>query len=104
MSTLTIEIEVPYAQDVIVTSELLNIDLSDGRSISVPLTWFPRLVYANQKERKNWRIIGRGEGAHWEDIDEDISVEGLLAGKASGESNVSLKKWITKRLAQQKKD
>ncbi|HBT90059.1 DUF2442 domain-containing protein [Desulfobacter sp.] len=101
MSTLTIEIEVPYAQDIIVTSELLNIDLSDGRSISVPLAWFPRLVYANQKERDNWRIIGRGEGIHWEDIDEDISVEGLIAGKASGESNLSLKKWMSKRSAQQ---
>lgn len=101
MSTLTIEIEVPYAQDIIVTSELLNIDLSDGRSISVPLAWFPMLVYANQKERDNWRIIGRGEGIHWEDIDEDISVEGLLAGKASGESNLSLKKWMSKRSAQQ---
>ncbi len=101
MSTLTIEIEVPYAQDVLVTSELLNIDLSDGRSISAPLAWFPRLVCANQEERNNWRIIGRGEGIHWEDIDEDISIEGLLAGKASGESNSSLKKWMAKRSARQ---
>ncbi len=99
MSTLTIEIEMPYAQDVVVTSELLNVDLNDGRSLSVPLAWFPRLVHANQEERNNWRIIGRGEGIHWEDIDEDISIEGLLAGKASGESNSSLKKWLAKRPA-----
>jgi len=97
MSTLAIEIQMPYAQNVVVTSELLSVDLSDGRSLSVPLAWFPRLVHVNQEERNNWRIIGRGEGIHWEDIDEDISIEGLLAGKASGESNSSLKKWLAER-------
>jgi hypothetical protein len=97
MTTLTVEMEVPYAQDVVVTSESLNVDLSDGRNISVPLAWFPRLVHANQAERNNWRIIGRGDGIHWEDIDEDISIKGLLAGKPSGESHSSLKKWLTKR-------
>ncbi len=100
MSTLTIEMEVPYAQDVVVTSESLNVDLSDGRGLSVPLAWFPRLVHANQAERNNWRIIGRGDGIHWEDIDEDISIKGLLAGKPSGESHPSLKKWLAKRSAQ----
>lgn len=83
MSTLAIEIQVPYAEDVTVTQEALNVDLSDGRTISVPIAWFPRLLYSTQKERDNWRLIGRGHGIHWEEIDEDISVEGLLAGKPS---------------------
>jgi len=102
MSTLTIEIEVPYAQNVIITSDTLNVDLSDGRSIAVPLAWFPRLTHANQEERDNWRMIGRGDGIHWKDIDEDISIEGLLAGKPSGESQSSVKKWLAQRTVQQK--
>ena len=97
MSILAVEIEVPYAQDVRVAENTLSVDLSDGRTISVPLEWFPRLVYATPKERSNWRLIGRGDGIHWEDIDEDVSVEGLLAGRASGESRTSLKKWLDKR-------
>jgi len=71
MSTLAIEIQVPYAEDVTVTHEALNVDLSDGRTISVPVAWFPRLLYSTQKERDNWRLIGRGQGIHWEEIDED---------------------------------
>ena len=97
MSTLAIEIQVPYAEDVTVTQEALNVDLSDGRTISVPVAWFPRLLYSTQKERDNWRLIGRGHGIHWEEIDEDISVEGLLAGKPSGESQASFKKWLDSR-------
>jgi hypothetical protein len=99
MSTLAIEIQVPYAEDVTVTHEALNVDLSDGRTISVPVAWFPRLLYSTQKERDNWRLIGRGHGIHWEEIDEDISVEGLLAGKPSGESQASFKKWLNSRRA-----
>jgi uncharacterized protein (DUF111 family) len=97
MSTLAIEIQVPYAEDVTVTQEALNVDLSDGRTISVPIAWFPRLLYSTQKERDNWRLIGRGHGIHWEEIDEDISVEGLLAGRPSGESQASFKKWLDSR-------
>ena len=97
MSTLAIEIQVPYAENVTVTQEALNVDLSDGRTISVPVAWFPRLLYSTQKERDNWRLIGRGHGIHWEEIDEDISVEGLLAGKPSGESQASFKKWLDSR-------
>lgn len=52
--------------------------LADGRSISAPLAWFPRLMKATDKERGNWRLIGRGSGVHWPDIDEDISIPGLL--------------------------
>ena len=87
----------PYAEDVTVTQEALKVDLSDGRTISVPVAWFPRLLYSTQKERDNWRLIGRGHGIHWEEIDEDISVEGLLAGKPSGESQASFKKWLDSR-------
>ena len=87
------------AQDVKVTDDTLSVDLGDGRTISVPLAWFPRLVHATPEERNNWSLIGKGEGIHWEDIDEDISIEGLLAGHASGESQASFKKWMEKRTA-----
>ncbi len=79
------------------TEVTLRVDLSDGRSISVPIAWFPRLLHSTEQERNNWRLIGKGQGIHWEDIDEDISVEGLLAGRPSGESQESFKKWLAKR-------
>ena len=97
MSTSAIEMEVPFAEDVTVSGDTLCVDLSDGRSISVPLAWYPRLLGATPAERKRWRLIGRGLGIHWEDLDEDISVEGLLAGKPSGESQASFGKWLEKR-------
>src|ERR1035437_8972728 len=95
----SIEMEVPFAEDVTVSDDTLCVDLSDGRSISVPLVWYPRLLRATAAERKRWRLIGRGLGIHWEDLDEDISVEGLLAGKPSGESQASFSKWLAKRLS-----
>ena len=94
MTTLAIKIDLPYAENVMITEDTLNVDLSDGRTISVPLNWFPRLVHATQEQRDNWRLIGRGHGIHWDDIDEDISVEGLIAGRPSGESQSSFKKWL----------
>jgi hypothetical protein len=97
MNISAVEIEVPKAENVKVTKDTLIVDLSDGRTISVPLEWFPRLVNATSEERKNWRLIGRGHGIHWEDIDEDLSVEGLLAGRPSGESQESFKKWLNQR-------
>jgi hypothetical protein len=97
MTTSAVEIEVPNAESVTVTEDTLSVDLSDGRTISVPLTWFPRLVHATPEERSHWRLIGKGQGIHWEDIDEDISVEGLLAGKPSGESQASFKRWLNQR-------
>ena len=90
-------IKIPNAKRVIVTEDTLSVDLSDGRTISVPLAWFPRLLQSTPEERNNWRLIGRGLGIHWEDIDEDISVEGLLAGRPSGESQSSFKKWLDRR-------
>jgi hypothetical protein len=95
MSISAVEIEIPRAEDVRVTEDTLTVDLSDGRTISVPLEWFPRLVHATPRERNNWRLIGNGHGIHWEDLDEDISIEGLLTGKPSGESQASFKKWLT---------
>jgi hypothetical protein len=94
MTTLAVKIDLPFAESVMITEDTLNVDLSDGRTISVPLTWFPRLVHATQEQRDNWRLIGRGHGIHWDDIDEDISVEGLIAGRPSGESQSSFKKWL----------
>ena len=99
MSTSAIEMEVPFAENVTVSDDTLRVDLSDGRSISVPLGWYPRLLRATPAERKRWRLIGRGLGIHWEDLDEDISIEGLLAGKPSGESQASFSKWLAKRLS-----
>ena len=97
MSISTIEIEISLAQAVRVTQDSLRVDLADGRTISAPLAWYPRLLHATADERKNWRLVGMGRGIHWENIDEDISVEGLLAGRASGETQVSFKKWLTAR-------
>jgi len=97
MSISAIEIDVPNAIDVTLTDDTLSVELSDGRSISVPLAWYPRLVHADEAERGVWRFIGHGEGIHWEALDEDLSVEGLLAGKRSGESQRSFQRWLSLR-------
>jgi hypothetical protein len=97
MTTLAIELHIPNAQTVTVTDDALTVDLNDGRTISVPLAWYPRLVHGSAVERKNWRLIGQGAGIHWEDLDEDVSVENLLLGRPSGESQQSFKKWLAGR-------
>jgi hypothetical protein len=97
MNISAIEIEIPLAQSVTVTEDTLRVDLSDGRTISVPLGWYPRLKHATAEERRKWHLIAQGRGIHWESIDEDISVEGLIAGRASGESQGSFKKWLDSR-------
>lgn len=97
MSTSTTDLRVPPATDVSVTDEALTVELADGRTLSVPLVWYPRLTHATPEERNHWRLIGRGEGIHWPDLDEDISVEGLLAGRGSGESQRSFKRWLEQR-------
>ena len=94
MSSLTADVR---AQNVVVTDDSLRVDLSDGRSISVPLAWYPRLLQGTPEERSNWRLIGNNEGIHWPDLDEDISVENLLLGRRSGESQDSFKKWLKSR-------
>ncbi|MGH8706933.1 MAG: DUF2442 domain-containing protein [Burkholderiales bacterium] len=99
MRTSTVEAEVPAVQSVALSEDTLRVDLRDGRTISAPLAWFPRLMHATRKERENWRLIGKGSGIHWEDLDEDISVENLLLGQSSGESQASFKKWLASRPA-----
>ncbi len=97
MSISAVEFNIPDATNVLITEDTLSVELNDGRAISVPLEWYPRLVHGTPKERNNWRLIGRGEGIHWEDLDEDISVEGLLAGRPSAESQLSFRKWLAQR-------
>ena len=97
MSTSGTEIRGAIAQKVVVTDEALIADLADGRTITVPLAWFPRLERGSVDERSNWRLIARGEGIHWPDLDEDISVESLLAGRRSGETQESLRGWLLRR-------
>lgn len=99
MTTLTTEIRAPQAAAVSLTEDTLTVDLSDGRAISVPLAWFPRLAYADIEEREHWELIGEGEGIHWPKLDEDISVEGLLAGRPSGESPKSFRRWLKAKRA-----
>jgi hypothetical protein len=82
-----------------VTKAALELDLDDGRTVSVPLGWYPRLAHGTTAERAKWCLIGGGTGIHWPDLDEDISVEGLLAGHPSGESQTSFQRWLAERSA-----
>ena len=79
------------------SEDTLTVELADGRSLSVPIAWYPRLFHGSQQERENWELIGDGEGIHWPDLDEDISVEGLILGRPSGESQRSLQRWLDAR-------
>jgi hypothetical protein len=97
MSSSQAESRPGLAQQVSVSDDTLTVDLVDGRTVSVPLAWYPRLSHGSAAERDNWRLIGRGEGIHWPDLDEDISVDGLLAGRASSESQPSLERWLRSR-------
>lgn len=98
-STTQIELSEARAQRVRLTDDSLVVELVDGRTIAVPLSWYPRLAHGTSAERSTWRFIGDGEGIHWSDLDEDISVEGLLAGRRSGETQASLKRWLEQRHA-----
>jgi hypothetical protein len=97
MSTSVPETATPTVRQVTITDDTLAVDLSDGRSISAPLAWYPRLLHGTPPERNHWRLIGRGGGIHWSDLDEDISVENLLAGQPSGESQASFQAWLAGR-------
>ena len=97
MSSSTIEIRLPTATNVTVTDESIRVDLADGRSVEAPLGWYPRLSHATPAERGDWRLIGGGQGVHWESLDEDISVPNLLGGQPSMESQSSFKKWLAGR-------
>ena len=91
------EIAIPNAQHVTVSDEALTVELEDGRTLSAPLGWYPRLAHSTPAERNRWRLIGQGVGIHWEDLDEDISIEGLLLGRRSGESQRSLQRCLEAR-------
>jgi hypothetical protein len=80
------------ATSVDVTDDTLSVELEDGRTISVPLAWYPRLAHGSADERRKY-TIGHW-GIHWEDLDEDISIKGLLLGQKSGESQASLARWL----------
>ena len=98
-SVIEFKLQMARAMDVTVTEEALTVELEDARTVSAPLGWYPRLLFATPEERDNWRLIGGGEGIHWPDLDEDISVEGLLIGNPSGETERSFKRWVEWREA-----
>jgi hypothetical protein len=97
MNTLVTETRLAKAQNVKVLEDEFKVELDDGRTIMIPLVWYPRLLHGTKKERDNWQLIGKGEGIHWPHLDEDISVEHLIKGIPSGESQRSLDKWLKKR-------
>jgi hypothetical protein len=97
MSSSAENVERPRAVRVRVTRHELAVALEDGRTITVPLAWYPRLAHATAEERDGWTLIGGGTGIHWADADEDISVDALLQGLPSGESRASFERWLARR-------
>ncbi len=97
MTTLILDTE-PLVSRVNVTEEKLVVEMIDGRSLSVPLSWYPRLLHASPQELQNWQILGDGYAIEWVDLDEHIGIEGVLAGKCSGESPKSFERWLCVRL------
>ena len=97
MPSLPPETTTALAQDVRVADDALTIVLLDGRTLTVPLSWYPRLANGSPQERLKWQLLGGGHGIHWPDLDEDISVDAILAGRPSGESQSSLQKWLSAR-------
>jgi hypothetical protein len=99
MTSLVINFPAPRATSVQVIDNALTIELADGRTISAPLAWYPRLLHGSVDERNHHELIGSGEGIHWPDLDEDISVEGVLAGRPSLETKESFQRWLASRTA-----
>lgn len=97
MTTSSPMTEAALASHVRVTARALVVDLQDGRTVSVPLAWYPRLAHGSPRERQRWELVGPGLGIHWPALDEDVSVEGLLLGLASGESDESFARWLSSR-------
>lgn len=89
----------PTAITIAVTEDTLTVHMADGRTISAPSAWYPRLVHATQEERDNWEIHAGGQHLHWPNLDEDLSVEMLLTGQRSGESQGSFKRWLKAKRA-----
>ena len=96
MTTLVLEAD-PAAVDVQIDRSNILVYLADGRSLSVPLEWYPRLLHATPDECNNWQLLGDGYAVEWPDLDEHIGIEGLLAGRRSGESAKSLQEWLRSR-------
>ena len=103
MSISAINLGTLRATRVEVTEDTLTAELDDGRTISVPVAWYPRLQEATVSERQNLQLIGNGEGVHWPDLDEDVSVENMLLGRPSSESSASLAKWLLSRGSEDKR-
>jgi len=103
MSSSITEIQEARAQSVRLTDDAVTVDLVDGRTIIVPLVWFPRLWHGTPQERNHFEIFGDGVYLHWPDLDEDLTIAGLLAGRRSGERPESLGKWLAGRKAKHKK-
>jgi len=100
MTSLMVDLlEVPKIQTIEITDDTLSVDLSDGRTISVPLAWYSRLLHSSVNERNSWRLIGSGDGIHWHQLDEDISVKNIILGQPSGESQTSFQRWLNERQA-----
>jgi hypothetical protein len=97
MATSALVVEPAIARSVRVTGEHLVVELRDGRLVSVPVSWYPRLAEGTPSERKRWQLIGSGIGIHWPELDEDIEIEALLLGLASNESPASLRRWRASR-------
>jgi hypothetical protein len=97
MTSSTLELLVPTIRSVTVSHSTLTFEVEDGRSVSAPLDWFPRLNAGTAEERSHWTLIGAGYGVHWPDLDEDISIEALLAGRRSLESKRSFQAWLEQR-------
>ena len=96
MTTLTLN-SIPSIQEVTVTEDTLTVELADGRTISAPVAWYPRLQHASAAGREKFTAIGDGHGIHWPDLDEDISAENLVCGEPSGESQKSFARWLASR-------
>jgi len=99
MTTSKLEVEIPEITGLSVSDDALTVDLADGRSLVAPLAWYPRLAAGTPAERAQWELIGRSHGIHWPQLDEDISVANLLAGRRSDESPSSFKRWLGTREA-----
>ncbi len=97
MSSLPNRLDVPHLTAISISDDTLSVDLLDGRSVSIPLEWYPRLLHASSNERENYRYIGSGEGIHWPDLNEDISVEAIVFGIPSQETTKSLRAWLDRR-------
>lgn len=97
MDSSAIETQETRARSVSVSDDALVVDLVDGRTLIVPLVWYPRLWHGTPEERRHLELFGDGTYIHWPDLDEDLTVAGLLAGRRSGESPKSLEKWLENR-------